>query len=160
MTSDAGRSWTAIAGDLPDVPANTVAVHNPGFGRFILAGTDDGVYATCDDGARWRRFGTHLPSSPVVDLIVDLDHRRVLAATLGRGAWTVTLPALFDDDSSGTVDLRDLAALQTCFSGPIHSPGFVPPSEDCLVAFDLNADGAIDLQDHSCGVHYLESSGP
>lgn len=91
-TTDRGVSWSSIGGDLPNVPVNTVAVHRVGSRRWIFAGTDDGVFVSRDHGVHWRRFGRRLPRAPIADLVVDTEHGRLVAATLGRGVWTTRLP--------------------------------------------------------------------
>ena len=92
VTENRGKFWKVIGQGLPDVPVNTVAVRRVGGKRFILAGTDAGVWVTSDDGASWQEHGSGLPRAPVMDLVVDLDHRRLVASTLGRGMWTTALP--------------------------------------------------------------------
>ncbi len=96
-TTDRGVTWSAIGGDLPNVPVNTVAVHRLGHWpwasrRLVFAGTDDGVYFSSDHGVHWRRFGRRLPRAPIADLVVDAEHGRLIAATLGRGVWVARLP--------------------------------------------------------------------
>lgn len=91
-TADGGTTWRSIAGDLPDLPVSTVAVHREGDARLLFAGTDRGVYLSRDEGATWQAFGDRLPNAPVMDLVVDAARRRLVASTLGRGMWTVALP--------------------------------------------------------------------
>lgn len=90
-TLNRGRTWREIGGPLPDVPVNTVAVHVVGRQRWIFAGTDVGVFVTEDFGATWEPYGS-LPRAPVNDLVVDVRHGRLVASTLGRGAWSIALP--------------------------------------------------------------------
>lgn len=94
-SGDGGTTWTAVGDGLPDLPVATVAVHRAGDVRLVLAGTDRGVYLS-RDGAGWVPYGRQLPTAPVNDLHVDLPHRRVLAATLGRGLWEARLPTVAD----------------------------------------------------------------
>ena len=54
---------------------------------------------------------------------------------------------LGDWDADGDVDLKDNAAFQNCFSGPLEDPGFVAPSTQCLATFDFDGDGDIDHAD-------------
>ena len=90
-TLDRGRTWEEIGGGLPDVPVNTVAVHRQGNRRWIFAGTDAGVFVSSNFGTTWARYGV-LPKAPIMDLVVDTRFDRLVASTLGRGAWSVALP--------------------------------------------------------------------
>ncbi len=92
-TRNAGTSWQPITGNLPDIPVNTVAAFVTGNQRFLLAGTDAGVWVSANGGTTWTRYGSALPNAPVQDLVVDLAHQRIVASTLGRGAWWARLPA-------------------------------------------------------------------
>lgn len=94
MTTDRGTTWTTVDGDLPDVPVNAVAVFNDGQVRWVFAGTDQGLFASDNDGVTWERLGEGLPNSPVVDVVVDMTQGRLLAATQGRGLWQIPLPRI------------------------------------------------------------------
>lgn len=53
-----------------------------------------------------------------------------------------------DADHDGDVDLGDYEHFHACMSGPVEGAGFVPPSQDCLDAFDFApADGDVDVDD-------------
>jgi photosystem II stability/assembly factor-like uncharacterized protein len=91
-TSDGGASWASLAGDLPDVPVSSVAVYRDGGTRYLLAGTDAGVFLSQDEGAAWTRYGNGLPNAPAMDLVVDAARGRLVVSTLGRGMWVVELP--------------------------------------------------------------------
>jgi len=52
-----------------------------------------------------------------------------------------------DADRDGDVDLDDYAEFHECISGPWQAPDFVTPSQECLGAFDFNADTDVDLED-------------
>ena len=149
-TSDRGQSWQSIDGDLPDTPANSIAAHAGGGFPIVFVGTDLGVYMTCNSGTNWRKVGTGLPHTPVIDLIVDTNFDRLVAGTMGRGTWSIPLPLPGDHDDDGDTDLMDVAALQTCFSGDWTSPGYLLPDEDCLLLFDLDFDDDVDLLDYQC----------
>ncbi|MEK6674874.1 MAG: hypothetical protein AABZ47_04370, partial [Planctomycetota bacterium] len=155
-TVNHGLSWTTIDGDLPDVPVNTVAVEHQGSTANVFLGTDAGVYMSCDSGGHWRKMGASLPNVPVMDLVVDIPFQRLVAGTLGRGAWSVPLPPMGDADMDADVDLRDYRQFGICFSGAIDQPGFVSPSLVCLQSFDFEGDGDVDLGDYLCYSGQLE----
>ena len=93
-TSDRGDNWEPITGNLPDVPANTVAVYRDGESRAIFLGTDAGVFMASGDETVWSLYGAGIPHSPVNDMVVDTQHGRLVASTMGRGMWTIELPLL------------------------------------------------------------------
>ena len=92
-TADAGRTWTSLDGDLPDLPTHTVAMDTiDGYPPILYVGTDQGVYRSKDHGGHWIRYGCQtLPNVPVIDLRVDRKNNRLLAATQGRGLWQIRL---------------------------------------------------------------------
>jgi photosystem II stability/assembly factor-like uncharacterized protein len=94
-TSDGGQSWTDISGALPDIPANTVLIDPdsavPGSTRVIYVGTDIGIYKLADSTpASWQTFGNGMPFVPVTDIIYNPTTKQLVAATYGRGIWTIS----------------------------------------------------------------------
>lgn len=89
-STDNGRSWTKITGNLPRIAGNAIAFQE---------GTDEGVYVAMDQGvyykdnsmSQWVRYGTALPNAIVYDLDIDYTGGKVKAATHGRGVWEVEL---------------------------------------------------------------------
>jgi hypothetical protein len=79
-----GATWIDISGDLPDVPANAIAVDAKT--RAIFVGTDIGVFETADGGTHWRHLTKGMPNVAVFGLAVDTDGR-LIASTHGRGMF-------------------------------------------------------------------------
>ncbi len=91
-SSDAGRTWTALDGDLPDVPVHSIGVDaTQGVPPVLFAGTDQGVWRSVDHGGHWEIYGQGVPHVAVVDLRMDVARRRIVFATQGRGAWETAL---------------------------------------------------------------------
>jgi len=91
-TSDAGRTWTSLDGDLPDQPVHCVGiVTGQGKPYVLFAGAETGVWRTTDFGKTWELYGDGLPNAPVIDLRVDEPRKRIVVGTQGRGAWQVDL---------------------------------------------------------------------
>ncbi|HEX9069405.1 MAG TPA: hypothetical protein VF807_11610 [Ktedonobacterales bacterium] len=88
-TSDGGATWNDISGDLVDAPANAVAI----VGTHLAVGTDVGVYVAGLHGGTWQRLGMGLPNVVVNDLRV-VPGGILLAATHGRGLWTIPTSAV------------------------------------------------------------------
>jgi ligand-binding sensor domain-containing protein len=74
-----------------DTPANSILI-DPDFPADVYLATDIGVFVSGDKGSTWQPYGVGLPRTAVLELKIDA-HRKIVAATHGRGAWTI--PALF-----------------------------------------------------------------
>ena len=87
QTGDGGTTWSDVSGNLPDLPANDVALDN----GTLLVAADDGVFVSVDGGNTWSRLGTNLPNVVVDQLTID-PNGTLVAATHGRGIWTIPAP--------------------------------------------------------------------
>ena len=76
-------AWTDVSGDLPDIPANCVAVAPEG----VYVGTDIGVFRTSDGGAHWELLSTGFPTVAVFGLDRNPGTGAIVAATHGRGMF-------------------------------------------------------------------------
>jgi hypothetical protein len=101
-STDAGAHWTDITSNLPNAPANSIAV-DPNDANTVYVALDTGVYATaqvsnCATLSCWSVFGTGLPNAPVVELAAggslptgSGSAGMLRAATYGRGIWQIPL---------------------------------------------------------------------
>jgi hypothetical protein len=89
-TANGGTTWTDISGNLPDLPANTLAVA-PG-STALFVGNDTGVWVTYDLGANWSPYGAGLPHAQVVQLELSAKLNVLAAGTYGRGMWEIAVP--------------------------------------------------------------------
>ncbi|WP_328767988.1 WD40/YVTN/BNR-like repeat-containing protein [Streptomyces sp. NBC_00286] len=88
-STDGGKHWRNLSGNLPAAPVNDLVVAR---GGSLYAATDQGVFTSITGGNRWLRLGRGMPQVPVDDIEYDPDHRRLLAATFGRGFYELTTP--------------------------------------------------------------------
>src|SRR5207249_2615830 len=92
----ASFTWVDKSGNLPDVPADSIAV-NPNVPNQVFAGTDWGLYFTNDISAAspvWQRFENGLPHVMIWDMSVDRGATTLAVFTRGRGAYAWPLPAV------------------------------------------------------------------
>jgi len=92
-TSDAGKNWTNISGNLPNVPLNWITLDPANPGTIYLA-SNTGVFTATDGGVvneQWQVLGTGLPNVPVTQLKI-VPGRQLLAATYGRNVWALSDP--------------------------------------------------------------------
>ena len=99
---DGGAHWTNISSNLPNAPANALAV-DPNDANTVYVATDAGVYVTqtvttCAAANCWSVFGTALPNSPVTGLATATEMTtgdgrtgELRAGTYGRGVWEIPL---------------------------------------------------------------------
>jgi photosystem II stability/assembly factor-like uncharacterized protein len=86
-TTTGGTSWTDVSGNLPDAPMDDIVFEN---GKLVVA-SDFGVFTSANNGSTWSRLGTNLPNVVVDQLTVD-PNGVLVAATHGRGVWTMAAP--------------------------------------------------------------------
>lgn len=84
-TDDDGKSWTSIAGNLPDGAVVHAVREDPARAGLLYAATEIGVFVSFDDGGRWAPLKLNMPATPVHDLAVSRDD--LVAATHGRAFW-------------------------------------------------------------------------
>lgn len=87
-TSDAGRTWTSLAANLPsDVPVNVVR-EDPVNPALLYVGTESGLFASLDRGGYWVKLGG-LPTVAVDDIQIQPRERDLVIATHGRSLYVL-----------------------------------------------------------------------
>ena len=86
MTTDYGKTWTSIRGDLPQKAAWVHVVREDRKNRNLLfLGSEMGIYASWDRGAHWYSLRSNLPVIQVRDMQVHPRENDLIVATHGRG---------------------------------------------------------------------------
>lgn len=88
-TTDFGRTWTLIVNGIARSPLSYVHVvrEDPVRRGLLYAGTENGMYVSFDDGARWQPLQNNLPHAPVYWIEVQEHFNDLVIATYGRGFW-------------------------------------------------------------------------
>lgn len=88
-TSDYGRTWKSLAADLPKSQLSYAHVlrESPHRQGLLFAGTENALYVSFDDGARWQPLQSKLPHAPVHWLTVQEHFHDLVVGTYGRGFW-------------------------------------------------------------------------
>jgi photosystem II stability/assembly factor-like uncharacterized protein len=85
-TSDRGRTWKNIAGNLPaGGPVKVIREAGPG---LLFAGTEFSLFVSFDGGDRWSKFG-EMPTVAVDDIRIHPRDRDLIVATHGRSLYIV-----------------------------------------------------------------------
>src|SRR5205085_3103958 len=64
-STDAGRSWTKAAGDLPPRGSVLALAEDHVNPKLLFAGTEFGLFFTVDGGTKWHRLKAGLPTVAV-----------------------------------------------------------------------------------------------
>ncbi|HET9400906.1 MAG TPA: hypothetical protein VFO34_08145, partial [Candidatus Acidoferrales bacterium] len=100
-TTDYGKSWSDLAGGLPqDMPVRVVR-EDPKDKNLLYSGTENAAWYSLDGGKNWRALQLNLPRVPVTDLKVHDDD--LVASTEGRAFWIL-------DDISALRQVKQAAA--------------------------------------------------
>ncbi|MDQ8155346.1 MAG: hypothetical protein P3B98_11860 [Gemmatimonadota bacterium] len=88
MTTDFGKTWKSIRGDLPDKAWWTHVVREDPKNRNLLyVGTEAGIWASWDRGAHWVSLRGSMPVTPVRDIQIHPRDNDLIVATHGRGLY-------------------------------------------------------------------------
>jgi uncharacterized repeat protein (TIGR01451 family) len=90
-TTDGGVTWDDISSNLPNAPANGIAI-DPVLAKTYYVATDIGVFWTRNGGAKWSVLGTGLPRVTVLGVTLHDSSRTLRASTHGRSMWDVHVP--------------------------------------------------------------------
>jgi hypothetical protein len=98
-STDRGRTWTSISGNLPARSGAWSVVQDHVNGDLLFAGLEFGVWFTVDGGQSWTRLTGGIPTTQARDLVIQRRENDLVVGTFGRGVY------ILDDYSA----LRDLA---------------------------------------------------
>ncbi len=86
-STDRGRSWKSIRGDLPDREIAWSLAQDRVNEKLLFLGTEFGLYVTVDEGAHWVALEGGLPTIAVRDLDIQRRENDLALATFGRGFY-------------------------------------------------------------------------
>ena len=93
-TTDTGKSWTNISGNLPAKAYVQVVREDPKNTNLLYAGTELGLFASYNGGKEWFPLNLkNLPNVAVHDILIHPRENDLILATHGRSIW------IFDDAS-------------------------------------------------------------
>jgi photosystem II stability/assembly factor-like uncharacterized protein len=84
-STDRGKTWTNIAGGLPQRAMVWSMDQDPIKRELLFVGTEAGIFATLDGGGRWLKLGGGVPTISFRDVEVHEREGDVVGASFGRG---------------------------------------------------------------------------
>ena len=120
VTTNGGTSWTAIDGDLPDMPVRW-AMFEPGSNAKLYLATEAGIYTTTNiNGASTNWLPeTTFPTVSTYMLKMRASDSTIVAGTHGRGLWTAKIPPVVAANPNVTINQAAAQADPTAVS-PIN----------------------------------------
>jgi len=84
-STDRGRSWKSIAGDLPERQILWRFAQDPIKKDLFFVGAEFGIVFTIDGGARWIQLTGGVPTIPFRDIEIQARENDLVGASFGRG---------------------------------------------------------------------------
>ncbi len=84
-TRDGGKTWMPITKGIPDGGIVNAVREDPQRRGLLLAGTEQAVYVSFDEGDRWQSLRLNMPATSIRDLVIKDDD--VVVGTHGRSFW-------------------------------------------------------------------------
>jgi photosystem II stability/assembly factor-like uncharacterized protein len=88
-SSDAGKTWTSIAGNLPENGSVLAFAEDSVNANLLFAGTEFGAFFTVDGGLHWVQLQGGLPTIAVRDMVLQAREGDLVIATFGRGFYVL-----------------------------------------------------------------------
>lgn len=88
-STDRGRSWTAIVGDLPDRHIVWRFAQDHVKKDLCFLGTEFGLFFTLDGGEHWIKLTGNVPTIPFRDIEIQRRENDLVGATFGRGFYVL-----------------------------------------------------------------------
>ncbi|MDQ1390633.1 MAG: hypothetical protein QOF56_4087 [Acidobacteriaceae bacterium] len=86
---DAGKTWSSIAGNLPENGPVLAFAEDTVNANLLFAGTEFGAFFTIDGGAHWVQLKGGLPTIAVRDMVIQAREGDLVIATFGRGFYVL-----------------------------------------------------------------------
>lgn len=88
-STDKGRTWTSVAGNLPDRHDVWSVIQDHINGNLLFAGTEFGLFTSVDGGAHWVQLKGGMPTIQVRDMAVQKRETDLVLGTFGRGFYVL-----------------------------------------------------------------------
>ena len=86
-SNDRGRTWSSIAGNLPERGSVYTLKQDHVNPDLLFAGTEFGVYFTVDEGLNWTQLKGGMPTIAVREIEIQRRESDLVLATFGRGFY-------------------------------------------------------------------------
>ena len=88
-TSDRGRTWTSIAGNLPNSGSVHTIAEDHIDPNLLFVGTEFGLFYSQNGGGNWQQLKTNFPTIDVRDIEIQRRENDLIVGTFGRGIYVL-----------------------------------------------------------------------
>ncbi len=134
-TTDGGQNWTAVSGNLPDIPVNDIITNSDE--TLLFAATDLNVWYSENDGDTWTILGNNLPLTLTRDIKLHEPTNTLYAGTYGRSMYSYDLGQIILSTTDFLLSDNDV----------MLSPN--PASNRVSILHSISGEGKIELLDIS-----------
>ena len=93
MSDDYGKTWENISNNIPTSPVNVIREDSEN-ANLLYVGTDNGAYASFNQGKDWSSFQKGLPSVAIHDLVIQPSAKHLILGTHGRSLYKASIAPL------------------------------------------------------------------
>ncbi|MEM1325967.1 MAG: glycosyl hydrolase [Bacteroidota bacterium] len=122
MSTDRGRSWTSIVGDLPETTIVWVLKQDHEDENLLFIGTEYGLYFSINKGENWMKLDGGVPTIPFRDIELHARENDIVGATFGRGFYVL-------DDYSSLRSLNEVVESESNAIFPVRDAWWYVPNE-------------------------------
>jgi len=119
-STDAGATWTSVAGDIPKGMVVKVVREHPWNPNLLFLGTEFGLYLSVSGGKNWVLAGGDLPRAPVDDIVINGEENDLILGTHGRGI----------------IILDDITLLENLDDSVLNSEAYLFPVREAVQFFE------------------------
>ncbi|QSE98158.1 WD40/YVTN/BNR-like repeat-containing protein [Fulvivirga lutea] len=143
-SSDKGRSWTSITGNLP-VRGSVYAIEEDHVDpNLLFVGTEFGVFYSDNGGSSWTQLKSGVPTVAIRDIAIQERENDLVLGTFGRGFYVLDdYSALrnvksLEGKSADLMSIRDSYAFE--YSYPLGLPGRSFQGDDYYLGENLGSE--------------------
>ncbi|MEM6697969.1 MAG: hypothetical protein AAF599_06210 [Bacteroidota bacterium] len=122
MSSDRGRTWKSIVGDLPETTIVWVLKQDHKDENLLFIGTEYGLYFSYNKGINWLKLNGGVPTIPFRDIELHARDNDIVGATFGRGFYVL-------DDYSSLRSLNKVVQSKSNAIFPVRDAWWYVPNE-------------------------------
>lgn len=119
-STNRGRSWRSISGDLPDRHLVWRLVQDHVKPELLFVGTEFGVFFSVNAGSNWTRLAGNAPTISFRDLVIQKRENDLVGATFGRGFY------ILDDYTALRSVSQDVLDSQATLFDVRPAPWYIP----------------------------------